>query len=261
MTLQHPAYAQLRQVTPVAAVMLENNPSMYSLEGTNTWILRAPGSDECVVVDPGDDDPEHLARVAGVGTVVLTLISHRHHDHTGGIDRFFELTGAPVRAVREEFRRGGGGGLEHDEIVEAAGLTLRVLRTPGHTADSVSFVIEGEGSVLTADTILGRGTTVLDASDGNLRDYLSSLEILIGLGPGRTVLPGHGPHLPDLQAVAKYYLAHREERLAQVRGALDVLGDDANVRAVVEHVYTDVDETLWPAAEQSVRVQLEYLRG
>ncbi|WP_305093662.1 MBL fold metallo-hydrolase [Prescottella sp. R16] len=261
MTIAHPAYAQLRQVTPVAAVMLEHNPGMYSLDGTNTWILRAPGSDDCIVVDPGEDDPEHLARVAGAGTVVLTLISHRHHDHTGGIDRFHELTGAPVRAVREEFRRGGGGGLDHDETIEAAGLTLRVLRTPGHTADSVSFVIEGEGSVLTADTILGRGTTVLDASDGNLRDYLDSLRMLIDLGPGRVGLPGHGPELPDLQAVARYYLAHREDRLAQVRGALDVLGADADVRAVVEHVYTDVDETLWPAAEQSVRVQLEYLRS
>lgn len=261
MTLQHPAYAQLRQVTPRAAVLLENNPSMYSLEGTNTWILRAPGSGECIVVDPGDDDPDHLARVAGVGTVVLTLISHRHHDHTGGIDRFFELTGAPVRAVREEFRRGGGGGLAHGEVIEAAGLAVRVLRTPGHTDDSVSFVLEDEGSVLTADTILGRGTTVLDASDGNLRDYLNSLDLLIDLGPGRTVLPGHGPELPDLEKVARYYRTHREERLAQVRGALALLGADADVRAVVEHVYTDVDETLWPAAEQSVRVQLEYLRG
>lgn len=261
MTLQHPAYAQLRQVTPIAAVILENNPGMFSLEGTNTWILRVPGGDECIVVDPGDDDPEHLERVAGVGTVVLTLISHRHHDHTGGIDRFFAMTGAPVRAVREEFRRGGGAGLAHDDVIDAAGLTLRVLRTPGHTEDSVSFVIEGEGSVLTADTILGRGTTVLDSADGNLRDYLASLDMLIGLGSGRTVLPGHGPELPDLATVATYYRTHREERLAQVRGALDVLGGEADVRAVVEHVYTDVDETLWPAAEQSVRVQLEYLRG
>ncbi|RVW00983.1 MBL fold metallo-hydrolase [Rhodococcus spongiicola] len=260
MTLHHPAYAQLRQVTPVAAVMLENNPSMYALEGTNTWILRAPGNDECIVVDPGDDDPAHLARVAGAGTVALTLISHRHHDHTGGIDKFVELTGAPVRAVREELRRGGGAGLEHDELIEAAGLTLRVLRTPGHTADSVSFVIEDEGSVLTADTILGRGTTVLDASDGNLGDYLESMRVLIGLGAGRMVLPGHGPELPDLETVARRYLAHREERLTQIRGALDALGADADVRAVVEHVYTDIDETLWPAAEQSVRVQLEYLR-
>jgi len=135
-----------------------------------------------------------------------------------------------------------------------------VLRTPGHTLDSTSFVIEGEGSVLTGDTILGRGTTVLDSTDGDLGDYLASLRSLIDLGTGRTVLPGHGPDLPDLQTVAQQYLDHREDRLDQVRAALEALGADASVRSVVEHVYTDVDEKLWPVAEQSVRVQLDYLR-
>lgn len=260
MTHAHPAYAQLRQVTPIAAVMLENNPGMMTLDGTNTWILRAPGREECVVVDPGDADEEHLRRIAELGPVALTLITHRHHDHTGGIDRFVEMTGSPVRAVDPQFRRHTDAGLPDGELIEEVGLAIRVLRTPGHTKDSTSFVIEGEGSVLTGDTILGRGTTVLDSTDGDLGDYLSSLRVLIDLGSGRTVLPGHGPELPDLQVVAEQYLAHREERLAQVRAALEVLGPDAAVRAVVEHVYTDVDEKLWPVAEQSVRVQLDYLR-
>lgn len=260
MTLAHPAYAQLRQVTPAAGVIVENNPGMMTLDGTNTWILRAPGRDECIVVDPGENDEEHLNRVAEVGPVALTLITHRHHDHTAGIDRFVELTGSPARAVGDEFLRNGGAPLRDGEVVEAAGLAIRVLRTPGHTKDSTSFVIEGEWSVLTGDTILGRGTTVLDATDGDLGDYLASMRALIDLGSGRTALPGHGAELPDLQAVAEFYLAHREERLAQVRAALSALGDDADLRAVVEHVYTDVDEKLWPVAEQSVRVQLEYLR-
>lgn len=260
MTPAHPAYAQLRQVTDIAAVMLEDNPGMMTLDGTNTWILRAPGREECVVVDPGDADEEHLLRVASVGPVALTLITHRHGDHTGGIDRFVELTGSPVRSVDPRFRRRTDAGLPDGELIEEVGLAIRVLRTPGHTLDSTSFVIEGEGSVLTGDTILGRGTTVLDASDGDLGDYLASLRSLIDLGTGRTVLPGHGPDLPDLQTVAQQYLDHREGRLDQVRAALDTLGADASVRSVVEHVYTDVDEKLWPVAEQSVRVQLDYLR-
>lgn len=85
MTLAHPAYAQVRAVTPTVSVMLENNPGMMTLDGTNTWILRAPGRDECVVVDPGDADEEHLSRVAALGPVALTLITHRHFDHTGGV--------------------------------------------------------------------------------------------------------------------------------------------------------------------------------
>jgi glyoxylase-like metal-dependent hydrolase (beta-lactamase superfamily II) len=86
------------------------------------------------------------------------------------------------------------------------------------------------------------------------------LRRLRGLG-SRTVLPGHGPDLPDLQAVADMYIAHREERLDQVRAALGALGGDASVRQIVEYVYTDVDEKLWDAAEWSVQAQLDYLRS
>jgi glyoxylase-like metal-dependent hydrolase (beta-lactamase superfamily II) len=114
-------------------------------------------------------------------------------------------------------------------------------------------------AVLTADTVLGRGTTVIDPEDGSLSDYLESLKRLRGLG-SRVVLPGHGPDLPDLESVADMYLWHREERLNQVRAALEVLGDEATARQVVEHVYTDVDEKLWDAAESSVQAQLDYLR-
>lgn len=260
MALVHPAYGTLRQITENAAVMLAENPSVMSLEGTNTWILRAPGSDECVVVDPGPLDEEHLARVARM-PVAATLISHRHFDHTEGAERFCELTGSPVHASGVDHRHGGGLELTDGDVVEAAGLRIRVLATPGHTADSLSFVVENDNSVLTADTILGRGTTVLDDSDGDLGDYLASLRSYIALGSGYTVLPGHGPELPDLETISRGYLAHREQRLDQVRAALRILGADATARGVVEHVYADVDESLWPAAEKSVNVQLEYLRS
>ena len=107
--------------------------------------------------------------------------------------------------------------------------------------------------------MLGRGTTVIDNEDGSLRDYLESLRRLNGLS-GRAVLPGHGPDLGDLEAVTATYLAHREQRLNQVRDALVVLGEDATARQIVEHVYTDVDEKLWEHAEWSVQAQLNYLR-
>ncbi|MEV0947358.1 MBL fold metallo-hydrolase [Rhodococcus sp. NPDC049939] len=266
MALVHPAYAQLREVTPTVSVMLQNNPGMMTLDGTNTWVLRAPGRAECVVVDPGEDDEEHLARIAAVGPVALTLITHRHFDHTGGVQRFFELTGAPVRAVESEFLRGGGENLVDGETIDVAGLTVSVIATPGHTRDSMSFVVhaagvEGGPAVLTGDTILGRGTTVLDDTDGDLGDYMSSLRRLRDLGTDHRVMPGHGQELPDLTSVAQQYLAHREERLDQVRTALVELGGTPTVREVVEHVYTDVSRELWPVAEKSVNVQLAYLRN
>lgn len=265
--MTHPAYGVLRPVTDLASVLLCNNPGIMTLDGTNTWVLRGPGSDEMVVVDPGPDDDEHIARLAGLGTISLVLISHKHDDHTGGIDKIRDATGATVRSVGSGFLRGLGGPLTDGEVIDAAGVRITVMATPGHTADSLSFVLEdgrgecsdGRGAVLTADTVLGRGTTVIDDEDGSLADYLESLRRLQALG-GLRVLPGHGPELDDIAAVATRYLAHREERLDQVRAALRALGADATAREVVEHVYTDVDEKLWDAAEKSVRAQLDYLR-
>jgi glyoxylase-like metal-dependent hydrolase (beta-lactamase superfamily II) len=256
--VQHPAYGVLRPVTETASVLLCDNPGIMTLDGTNTWVLRAPGSDEIVIVDPGPDDDAHLERVADLGRITLVLISHRHGDHTDGIDKLVDRTGAVVRSVGSGFLRGLGGPLTDGEVIDAAGLRITVLATPGHTADSVSFLLDD--AVLTADTVLGRGTTVIDTEDGSLRDYLESLRRLNGLG-NRMVLPGHGPDLADVEAVTQMYLVHRQQRLDQVRDAVRDLGDEATARQVVEHVYTDVDEKLWDAAEKSVQAQLDYLRA
>jgi glyoxylase-like metal-dependent hydrolase (beta-lactamase superfamily II) len=166
-----------------------------------------------------------------------------------------------VRALDPALRLGSEG-LAGGDVVRAAGLDIQVLATPGHTADSLSFLIEADDgtAVLTGDTVLGRGTTVVAHPDGRLADYLDSLHGLAELAPGTVVLPGHGPELPDAGDIARAYLAHREQRLDQVRTALDKLGPDATARQVVEVVYVDVDQVLWPAAELSVLAQLEYLR-
>ncbi|MEU0498514.1 MBL fold metallo-hydrolase [Mycobacterium sp. NPDC006124] len=248
----------LRRVTDTASVLLCDNPGLMTLEGTNTWVLRGPGSDEMVIVDPGPDDIAHVDRIAALGKIPLVLISHKHGDHTDGIDALVERTGATVRSVGSGFLRGMGGPLVDGEVIDAAGVRITVVATPGHTADSLSFALDD--AVLTADTVLGRGTTVIDNEDGSLRDYLESLRRLRGLGR-RAVLPGHGPDLADLEAVTGTYLAHREDRLNQVRGALRVLGEEATARQIVEHVYTDVDEKLWEHAEWSVQAQLDYLRN
>jgi glyoxylase-like metal-dependent hydrolase (beta-lactamase superfamily II) len=256
--LEHPAYGKLRRVTDTASVLLCDNPGLMTLDGTNTWVLQGPGSDEMVIVDPGPDDDEHIGRIASLGKIPLVLISHKHGDHTDAIDKLVERTGAVVRAVGSGFLRGLGGPVSDGEVIDAAGLRITVMATPGHTADSLSFLVDD--AVLTADTVLGRGTTVIDNEDGSLRDYLESLRRLHGLGR-RAVLPGHGPDLDDLEAVSAMYLTHREQRLAQVRDAVEVLGEEATARQIVEHVYTDVDEKLWDHAEWSVQAQLNYLRS
>lgn len=255
------SYEQLRRVTPQASVVLANNPSPMTLDGTNTWLLGSPDGDERIVVDPGPDDLRHLSVVAAVGHIVRILLTHRHPDHSAGARRLADLTGAPVLALDPAFRLGSEG-LTEGDVVADAGVEVRVWSTPGHTSDSLSFLLDGDvtSAVLTGDTILGRGTTVVAYPDGSLGAYLASLRRLALLGDV-TVLPGHGPELPAAGAAANAYLAHREERLAQVQAALASLGGDASPRQVVELVYADVDQELWPAAELSVRAQLAYLRG
>ena len=262
--MTHPAYETLRQVMPHAAVVLANNPNPMTLEGTNTWLLRAPGSQSCIVVDPGPEDKTHLAAVlAAAGRVEQILLTHGHYDHSQGAKDLHEATGAPVRALDPTHRLGSEGLVEGD-VIAAAGVEVRVWATPGHSADSLSFLLDPRdgtaAGVLTGDTILGRGTTVVAFPDGNLRDYLASLHRLQALGDA-TVLCGHGPELEHAADAAAFYLAHREQRLTQVRGALEELGPDATARQIVEHVYQDVDQVLWWAAELSVRAQLAYLRG
>lgn len=253
-------------------MLLAGNPSPMTLEGTNTWLLRAPGSEACVVVDPGPDDEVHLCRIAGHGPVAAVLLTHGHPDHAGGARRFGELVGAGVRAL-DPAHRLGSEGLADGDVVAAAGIEVRVLGTPGHTADSLCFLLgcgadpavaEVPLSVLTGDTVLGWGSTVIAEPDGRLADYLDSLRRLAELPPATSVLPGHGPELPDARQVARSYLAHRHERLEQVREAVASLrassAGEPTPRQIVEVVYADVDRALWPAAESSVRAQLDCLR-
>lgn len=255
---EHPRYGELRQVTPHAAVLLADNPSPMTLDGTNTWLLKAPDATSYVVVDPGPLDEAHLKRIAAVGPVSEVLLTHGHPDHSEGARQFGELVKAPVRALDPTFTHGSEG-LTDGDVITSSGLELRVLGTPGHTSDSLCFVIDGE-AVLTGDTVLGRGTTIVAHPDGRLGDYFDSLKLLAELPEGTAVLPGHGPELADAGEAARRYLAHRTQRLEQVRTAVDQLGGAPTPRQVVEVVYADVDRVLWPAAEWSVRAQLEYLR-
>lgn len=263
-------------ITSTAAVLRADNPGPMTLDGTRSYVLRAPGERGCVIVDPGPDDVGHLAALADAGPVELILVTHRHADHTAGSPGLRSLTGAPVRAA-DPVHCHGGEPLRDGEVIDAAGLRIEVVATPGHTADSVCLVMTAPGTapaVLTGDTVLGRGTTVIAEPDGSLRQYLASLDLLERLSgevgaptaPGTLALPGHGDPLPDLAAAVRAYRAHRLERLDQVRAALRSLGlSDADrvsqdlVEAVTRLVYADVDESVLPAARQTVTAQLAYL--
>lgn len=248
-------------VSDRTSFVLAENPGVMTLEGTNTWILREPGASRSVVVDPGPADERHLQTVlAAAGDVALILFTHRHFDHTDALGRFAELTGAPARAIDPEFCRDADV-LIGGEQINIDGLALEVIATPGHTTDSLCLLLPDDGSLLSGDTILGRGTTIIAHPDGVLGSYLDSLahiRELVEEGLVQRILPGHGPVIDEPAAVVDFYLEHRAERLDQVRQAVE--SGATSPREVVETVYADVDQRLWPAAELSVAAQLDYLR-
>lgn len=268
----------MTEVAPGIRVVLAPNPGPMTLEGTNTWILGpggmgsmgAPGriAGPCIVVDPGPLDEGHLRRVhRAAGEVADIVLTHRHLDHSEGLARFAELTGSGVRAADPAYAipTGGADGRLDDGLELAVGdLTIRVVATPGHTSDSTSLLVTGATGrwLLTGDMVLGRGTTVITHPDGDLGAYLGSLDVMLALVREHDVtaiLPGHGPVVTDPEGVLTFYREHRRQRLDQVRDALRQ--GDTTPAEVVARVYADVDRSVWPAAEQSVRAQLDYLRG
>ncbi len=253
--------------TTRARCLLAPNPGPMTLNGTNTWLIAEPGSAAAFVVDPGPDDEAHLTRVCDLAAaagqrITRILLTHGHLDHSAGAARLAALTGAPVAAADPAHRHGRGaddGSLGPGDVLTGAGCELRVVASPGHTADSVCLLLPADGALLTGDTVLGRGTTVI-AGDGSLADYLATLDRLRALAGSErlaTLLPGHGPVLGDPAGVLDYYLAHRRERLAEIRAALDA--GDRTEDEILARVYADVDRSLWPFARWSVRAQLNYL--
>lgn len=248
------------KISQRVSMVRADNPGVMTLDGTNTWILRE-GAGRSIVIDPGPLLEDHLdAVVAEAGEIGLIVSTHRHYDHTESVAELSRRVKAPACAVDPQFCVGSDPLSDGDQL-EIDGLLLDVLLTPGHTTDSTSLWLSAENALFSGDTILGRGTTVVAYPDGALAAYLDSLakiRQLIDENAVEQILPGHGPVIDDPARVVDYYIEHRYERLDQVRQAQAAGASTA--REVVETVYADVDEALWPAAELSVQAQLEYLR-
>lgn len=257
---------------PFVQCVTADNPSDMTLSGTNTYLIGAPCSETVVVVDPGpaftaEEHVRNVLEAADGRRVELILATHRHEDHTGAIDVFHEVTGAPVRAHLEEHCRGGGHPLEDGDRIVKADTVIEAMHTPGHTSDSFCFMVPSagpDGAVLTGDTILGFGTTMLDFPDGTLADYLASLERLRELGD-TSVLPAHGPVLPSVAQIAQEYTDHRMERVAQVREALAELPEDQAAQVTPEQlagrIYPGLDGKVKQVAALVTAATLDYVRA
>ncbi|MDP2014598.1 MAG: MBL fold metallo-hydrolase [Actinomycetota bacterium] len=237
-----------------------------TLDGTNTWLLHVPGSRKCIVIDPGPDEKGHFEAIiaaaelrdAEIGAILLT---HRHSDHSAGAKSLAERTKSYVRAADPEFRLGAEG-LETGDVIVVDQTELRVISTPGHSSDSVSFLMTHDNSMLTGDTVLGRGTAVISAPDGNVGAYLDSLKRMrdaVAQNAVGLLLPGHGPCLDAPDDILNGYYEHRVARLEEVRVATTI--GLRTSEEVLDQVYATTPEKLRPAALQSVKAQLLHLQG
>jgi glyoxylase-like metal-dependent hydrolase (beta-lactamase superfamily II) len=228
--------------------VLAPNPGPFTLEGTNTWIV---GRDPAVVIDPGSEDEGHLQAVLReAGSVGAVVITHDHPDHAPGATRLAASSGAPVHAFK---RQDGAVRLRDEQLVSVGEVALRVLHTPGHTADHVALLGEGTGALFTGDAVLGRGTAIIDPQEGDLAQYLRSLRRMREARP-RVIYPGHGPTVFDAVGKIREYEAHRAMREGQV---LDGLGaGPRRIAELVSEIYADTPPELHPAAAIQLEAQL-----
>ena len=255
------AMPRTAHLEPLVTRVLAPNPSGMTLDGTNTYLVGAPGSGQAVVVDPGPADAAHLAAVEAAlaardAEVVAVLVTHHHGDHAEAALPWAGHFGVRVGAADPTVAGPSGRLLAPGERLALAGTAVGVVATPGHTADHLAFRLDS-GAVLVGDHVLGRGTSVVTHPEGDVVAYLESLRRVHDLGPS-ALYCGHGPELTvDPGAVLDYYTAHRAYREGQLLDAL--AAGPRTVEELVATVYAAVPQTLWPAAAQSTRATLAKL--
>ncbi len=250
------------QLTPLVRRLTCPNPGVFTGPGTNTYLIGNPVSGRVVVLDPGPDDAKHIARVARAGpskAITTIVVTHTHPDHAPGVAPLKQRTGATVvgydsrDALTTDVDARDGYVVPHDDF------TLRAIHTPGHASNHLCWYLEDEGVLFSGDHVMAGSTVVISPPDGDMRQYLDSLERVRDMHVG-AIAPAHGPLLPDPDAIVGWYIDHRVERERIVGVSLAKRGS-ATARQLVEDVYTDVPKDRYPIAEFSLWAHLRKMRG
>lgn len=266
-------YGVAQKVAPEVRRIVANNPGPYTFLGTNTYVV---GSGQVVVVDPGPADQDHLKAIAGAikgERLTHILVTHSHHDHCDGAKPLQAMLGGEIVAYGPTGTARGAGApglgdafvdpsfvpdrvVRDGETVKGKGFTLDVLHMPGHAPDHLCFALVGKRTMFTGDHVMGWNTTVIAPPEGNLADFLASLERLMERHD-KLFLPAHGGRIQTPQRVVRAYITHRKWREQTILACLD--DGVSTIPGIVGRLYGTLDTELKEAAALSVRAHLEHL--
>ena len=266
------AYGRCDLVSPLIRRVIADNPGPFTFTGTGTYIIGgdAPGAG-VAVIDPGPLDDAHLAALLEAvrgQTVSHILVTHTHRDHAPLARPFAEAVGAPILAARPPLRTvHASATLDEDdddafypdvvltggERLEGDGWTIEALFTPGHASNHMAFVLEDENALFCGDHVMGWSTTVIAPPDGDMADYMASLDAVIARRFS-TLWPTHGAPITNPAPFLSAYREHRLDREAQV--VAQVQAGQTRIAGMVPILYAAVDPRLWPAASLSVWAHL-----
>ena len=259
---------EVEPLEPLVRRVLAPNGSPFTFTGTQTYLVGGP--DGVAVIDPGPAEADHLAaleRAIGGASVVAILCTHTHRDHSPAAAPLAERTGAPVVGCAPLVLDTGGPRadapfdstyapdkvLADGDRVSGPGWTLTAVATPGHTSNHLCFALDGTGALFTGDHVMGWSTTVIAPPDGDMADYMASLDKLRARGD-RVYYPAHGPAVGNPRQLVRGMIGHRRQRERQI---VKLLGESPqDIAAMVPRMYKGVNEYLWPAAGLSVLAHL-----
>lgn len=266
---------RVEEVIPGVRRMVADNPGPFTFKGTVSYIV---GRGQVAIVDPGPDDPRHIAALLAAvrgETVTHIFVTHTHRDHSPAVRAVKAATGAqvlaegPHRAARplhvgEAKRLDASSDLDFQpdrtladgEVVAGAGWTIEAVATPGHTANHMAFALREASALFSGDHVMGWSTTVVAPPDGAMSDYMASLDKLTRREEA-VYLPGHGGVIRDAPRFVQAYIRHRHGREASI---LHRLGKGAaDIPTLVRAIYIGIDSRLIGAAALSVLAHLEDL--
>lgn len=264
-------YGVCDELSPLIRRVVANNPSAFTFHGSGTYII---GRGNVAVIDPGPLVPEHIAAImkaVGDETITHILITHTHRDHSPGAEPLKQLTGAktygfgPHGGGKPDMELEEGGDMDFlpdvkisdGDIIEGDGWSMEAIHTPGHLSNHICFGLREEKTLFTGDHVMGWSTTVVSPPDGDMSSYMTSLEKLLPLDY-HTYWPTHGPAITETKPFVEALIAHRHDRMDQIRGCL--AEGPMTIPDMVKQMYTDVPEFLHPAAARSVYAHILHMR-